>query len=362
MAGSMSDGLSSLKGANLGFKMTTGEVRAYDPRNAIYRIKIDPDGTIKEARALSTGGVSRPYSDNSKIVAVRCGVAGWFILAEYTGPQPNYDTAQNRFNIKTIRDEQAAFGAFGATDYRFVGRDPNFRKIDADGQIEPARFQGAVTISNHTERHNQASNITIQDFGDILIEASKAARIWIQRNTNRLFQKCRSFQIEAAGFNFKTIAPMTAVEGSEDEVNKVTVTTTICPDATKVEDADRSYEFVSGYQKTFVGTLLKLGKLGKLLSFKADETNSRITTTLGSEKSTGIVFDESSDTIKITRNDQTVELTPNAVSLVHKGQFIRLTDAGLEINAKAITIRSDEQTTVASTGPVTLNGSVVNIN
>lgn len=362
MAGSMSDGLSSLKGANLGFKMTTGEVRAYDPRNAIYKVKLDPDGSIKEARALSTGGISRPYSDNSKIVAVRCGVAGWFILAEYTGPQPNYDTALNRFNIKTIRDEQIAFGAFGATDYRFAGRDPNFRKIDTDGQIEPAQFQGAVTITNRTDRHNQASNITIQDFGDIVIEASKAARIWIQRNTNRLFQKCRSFQIEAAGYNLKSYSPLTAVEGAEDEVNKVTVSTTICSDATKVEESDRSYEFISGFQKTFVGTILKLGKLGKLLSFKADETNRRISTTLGSEKATGIVFDESSDSIKITRNDQTVELTPGSVSLVHKGQFIRLTDAGLEISAKAITIRSEEQATVTSVGPVTLTGSVVNIN
>jgi hypothetical protein len=311
------------------------------------------------ARAVSTGGAIRPYTNYSKVVIVQCGVAGWFIMAEYVAPQPNYDVAAAGFNARTIAAEQTDFGAFSEVDYRFGGGQANFREVDSDGQIAPSAFSGGAKLSNKQARHADESSIRIEDFGDILIEASKMAFMWLSKKTERVFLKCREFELRSVGYRFNTVCPSVAEEDEAEVINKVTVAAEIYPDAVNLSPAARCYEFISGFQQSFVGTIIKLGQI---LSFKADNTNKKVSMVLGNDKKTTVNFDESSDSIKIEKDGQVIEMTPTTLAFTHKGQYIKLTDAGLEITAKAIRIDSQEQTTVSSSGPVTLVGTVINMN
>lgn len=359
MAGRTTDGFSSFKGFKASSQMTTGTVRAYDPRTAIYKVKLDSDQSVKYARALSNGGVMTAYADNAAVVIIQCGVAGWFIFAEYVRPQPNYDTVAPNFNPRTIQAEQTAFGAFSTADYRFGSGQANFREVDSDGQVSESVFQGETKLVNKQERHAEESFVAIKDFGDILIEASKMAFIWLSKKTEKALIKCRDIEFRAVGYNLKTSCPTIAPEGSSEKINKVTVVEEIYPDALKLGSGDRCYEFVSGFQSNIVGTLVKLGTL---LSFNADNTNKKVSVVLGETKKVSIQFDESNDSIRISKAGQLVEMTPTTLAFTHKGQYIKLTDAGLEITAKAIRINSTEQTTIDSSGPITVLGTTVSIN
>ena len=361
------DVFAGFKGIPRSAKFATGVIKYFQPDKKAYAVSINYD-RIRTCQPL-TNGARVAYNPGDHVVVACIDKSVWLILGEYDSI-PALSEVEPTSASAEIAKQRSQLDAELSVNQANI----DYLQTDSLGKKEEPEFSGDATLSNKANPFSLRAFFKVFSFGDLLAKCTDACFIYLNKKTNLLFLKASEFVLKTRGISISTKvktnkenAYQTIVQfkvhgdAREDTLDKyhqigyiddsVTVDQSAFGKATTVRGERVVYSDNIAFEIDNETKTVRLvqGDITVLLGNLNKEASGRSTFSqpvyqLGAPVSSGlaiklgdysITFDSDANSLVIEKDQQSVKLASDGISLTNGLQSIKLGDVGLDIDVES---------------------------